>query len=328
MKITPYGTRGSIATPSDSSQSTHCFGGNTTCCLVQAGGGIHIIDAGTGIRTLGIHLMRDYGFKDGGRANIYITHTHWDHIQGFPFFSPAYNPKNKITLYGEAQIEKVMPTVTGNGDNLKIRPDLEETVRRHPDKGTTVVMKVKGNGIKDVLMHQQDFRNFPVTLEALRAMDYVDFIPEKGPIVDTATLCVETLRVPHPGGCIAYRFTEKVADGYRRFVFCSDFEPEERHIGSLVRFWKDADVVIADAQYEPPGTVNTPNPFMKGWGHSDYKTDIDIAAKAGVKRLFLTHHEPRMDDIYHADLEKRAQEYAPPSLQVALAREGTTLACD
>jgi ribonuclease BN (tRNA processing enzyme) len=153
---------------------------------------------------------------------------------------------------------------------------------------------------------------------------FVDFTPGNGPIYETERLRVETQPVNHPGGCVAYRFTERAASGNKVFVFNTDFEPDGID-DKIVQLWHNADLVVADGQYEPPGTKDTPNPFMPGWGHSSWKQDIDLAAKAGAKRLLLTHHEPKMDDNYHKDLEARAQAYAAsasPGLSVALAREG------
>ncbi|MBI3878419.1 MAG: response regulator, partial [Verrucomicrobia bacterium] len=91
-----WGVRGSIPTQGP---STAFFGGNTTCVEVQADGEIVILDAGTGIRPLGLKLISEF---KGVPVNltVLITHTHWDHIQGFPFFVPAYNPKNQILILG------------------------------------------------------------------------------------------------------------------------------------------------------------------------------------------------------------------------------------
>ncbi len=91
-----WGVRGSIAAPGP---ETVYYGGNTSCVEVRVNDNIMCIDAGTGLRKLGLSLVAE--FKERPiNLNLLITHTHWDHIQGFPFFPPAYDPKNKITIYG------------------------------------------------------------------------------------------------------------------------------------------------------------------------------------------------------------------------------------
>jgi phosphoribosyl 1,2-cyclic phosphodiesterase len=91
-----WGTRGSVPTPG---AATVRYGGNTSCVEVRADGQIIVLDAGTGIRPLGLELAREF---NGAPINItlLITHTHWDHIQGFPFFLPAYESKNTIRVLG------------------------------------------------------------------------------------------------------------------------------------------------------------------------------------------------------------------------------------
>ena len=94
MKIRYWGVRGSIAVPG---KETIEYGGNTSCVSVEADGRTLIFDAGTGIRLCGNYLL-----SRGGRieASVFISHTHWDHIQGFPFFVPSYIPGNRLTLHG------------------------------------------------------------------------------------------------------------------------------------------------------------------------------------------------------------------------------------
>jgi CheY-like chemotaxis protein len=89
-----WGVRGSIPTPGP---HTVYYGGNTSCIEVRADGELIILDAGSGIRPLGTMLSREYGEKPIN-LSLLISHTHWDHIQGFPFFVPAYNPKNQVRV--------------------------------------------------------------------------------------------------------------------------------------------------------------------------------------------------------------------------------------
>lgn len=309
MKIGIAGARGSIPTPTGNvlfgeKVETSKYGGNTTCIYVQADDGSeHIIDAGTGIRHLGIHLADQGGFNGKGKElNLYITHTHWDHIQGLPFFKPGYIPGNNINVFGEAKVKGVH-----NG----IRASLEEEIRKHgiPTGDLAGVLSVDGPGVRSVLAGQQQFRNFPAPLDALASLkNFYDFVPG-ATIYLRGALTVDTIMQNHPGNSVAYRFTERKSDGStRRFVFSTDFEPDANgYDDRLQEFWQGADLVLADAQYEHRGSSVKENPFMVGWGHSDYQSNLKMAVPASVGTLVLTHHEPKMGDSYHNLLEQRAQ---------------------
>src|SRR5207244_9182898 len=95
-RIKFWGTRGSIAVPGP---GTLRYGGNTTCVELRADGEIVMLDAGSGIRPLGLALEEEFQAQSI-KLSLFITHAHWDHIQGFPFFKPAYNPKNEIRIFG------------------------------------------------------------------------------------------------------------------------------------------------------------------------------------------------------------------------------------
>ena len=102
MIIHFWGVRASIPTPSTLDFVTSRYGGNTTCLSVQAPGVLLILDAGSGLRTLGLRLAKACPFK----ASFFFSHVHWDHIQGFPFFTPAFMPGNTFDLYGPAISKK------------------------------------------------------------------------------------------------------------------------------------------------------------------------------------------------------------------------------
>jgi phosphoribosyl 1,2-cyclic phosphodiesterase len=308
MKIAVAGCRGSL--PSSSGVRFNAvkvdyseFGGNTSSYYIRSDSGKHIIvDAGSGIRNAGEYLMSN-GFSpgqiEGGSAELYITHTHWDHIQGFPFFTPAYIKGNKIRVFGEA----------------KVKTDLVATMSRSPG-----VMQINGSGIRDVLTEQQNSRNFPVPLTIMGGLeDFFDFLPGAN-LPSRSGMTVETNGIQHPGGCVSYAFVEKG----KRAVICSDFEPDGGNYDSrLKQWWQNADLVIADGQYEPIGA--TRNKFMKGWGHSTPFWNVDLAGEVGVKRLLVTHHDPTSDDSYLRDFERRVKEYARDkkyNLEVGFVREG------
>lgn len=102
-----WGTRGSIATPGE---ATLKYGGNTSCTEVRCGEQLLILDAGTGIRVLGTSLLREFQQRPI-KGHIFVGHTHWDHIQGFPFFAPAFNPKNEFAIYSLHGAEKPLDKV-------------------------------------------------------------------------------------------------------------------------------------------------------------------------------------------------------------------------
>ncbi|MCX5789283.1 MAG: MBL fold metallo-hydrolase [Elusimicrobia bacterium] len=109
MKVRFWGTRGSLPAPGAGTQR---YGGNTPCVELRAGGSLFVLDAGSGIRELGTFLMKEAG----GRpitGDIFITHTHWDHIQGFPFFTPVFQPGNRFRIHGGRGSTKAFDKVMG-----------------------------------------------------------------------------------------------------------------------------------------------------------------------------------------------------------------------
>jgi len=206
-----WGVRGSIACPSPDHV---VYGGNTSCIAVTTEAGIIVFDAGTGIRSLG----RDIIGRGIGRAHLFFTHTHWDHINGFPFFAPAYNPAFRLEVHGPRQ---------------------EGSPR----------------GIQHVLTGQMETPNFPVPLAAMRGIvSYEDF--EVGSVFtpyDGVTLRTAPLR--HPNGACGYRLeTGGVAMAY---ITDTEHTPGtlDDNVLSLMR---GADLVIYDCTYtdaEFPGKV-------------------------------------------------------------------------
>jgi phosphoribosyl 1,2-cyclic phosphodiesterase len=110
LRLKFWGVRGSIPAPGP---STVLYGGNTSCVEVRAAGQILILDAGTGLRMLGRELLAEFGDQPI-EATLLLTHTHWDHIQGLPFFLPVYKPHNQLRILGyEGARNSLVSVLTG-----------------------------------------------------------------------------------------------------------------------------------------------------------------------------------------------------------------------
>ncbi|MBV9073443.1 MAG: response regulator [Acidobacteria bacterium] len=127
FRVKFWGTRGSIATPGP---ETVRYGGNTACVEVRCGEDIIIFDCGTGIRELGLELAREYAEKNL-EVHLFVSHTHWDHIQGFPFFQPAYRPGNRVNIFSlhspDRSLEKLF---TGQMDGNYFPVTLDDLMAR------------------------------------------------------------------------------------------------------------------------------------------------------------------------------------------------------
>lgn len=279
-----WGVRGSIPTPG---QSTVFFGGNTSCVEVRADGEVIILDAGSGIRPLGDALAEEFADQPI-EINLLVTHTHWDHIQGFPFFLPAYNPRNRVHILG----------YEGARDGL----------------GAT-------------LAGQMESPYFPIALKQMPGNIVIEELKEMA--FNVGSVRVEACFSNHPGVCVGYKlFT---ADG--TLVFLPDNESfgendAEVHGAELPRnieknltdFIQDADVLIIDSQY----TAEEYRTHV-GWGHGCVDDVVRFALSAGVKRLFLFHHDPRHDDRTISSMLMHARELVQTlggSMRVEAAREG------
>jgi phosphoribosyl 1,2-cyclic phosphodiesterase len=308
MKIKYWGVRGSIPSPSINGFNTGKYGGNTSCIEITTDGkDTYILDAGTGIRLLGLDMMKR-GNIGKQKAKILLSHVHWDHIQGFPFFTPAFIPGNEYKLYGEKKDTKFK---SENGDIIDYKKSLEETLRG-----------------------QQQYPNFPVTLEQMASkMSFYDL--EEGKTLENG-VTVSYTRLNHPNGVFSYKFEENE----KKFVYATDTEhdPETNTNQDLgkqskkVAEWaENAEILVYDGQYTPeeynPKEFNKQGMPKIGWGHSTYAKGIDIALKANVKSLVLFHHDPLHDDRQLDEIQEKAFEYlkkmnSDSKLRVILAYEG------
>ena len=282
VRVQFWGTRGSIAKPGP---STARYGGNTSCIEVRsARGTLVIVDCGTGGHSLGQNLM-SAGAK-GLRGHILISHTHWDHIQGIPFFAPLFVPGNEWDIYGP---------------------------------------KGLGQSLRETLAGQMQYTYFPVTLDQCGAkIRYHDLVEGTFDIddikVSTHYLNHPALtlgyRLEADGVTVVYAcdhepHSRMLATGHGEIT-----GQDLRHAEFLNR----ADLLIHDAQY-----TAEEYPAKVGWGHSSVEYVVNLGQYAEVKRVALTHHDPLRDDDaidrLVANVRARLREDAS-SLDVFAAVEG------
>ncbi len=271
ISIRFWGVRGSIPCPDPENMM---FGGNTSCVQVSLKNSDDylILDSGSGIRTLGNALVQ-HGREVHG--HIFITHAHWDHIQGFPFFRPIYEPASSLAIH--------MP-------------------------------RQKLGDCKTVLTTQFTPTYFPVTVDMLNArIQYVT--QEKDPVVyDGYTM--EFMMANHPVETAIYKLK---ADG-KIIVYAPDNELTPDVLPAFIEFVRDADILIHDANYDR-------HIYRKrvGWGHSAWEDVVDAAHKAGVKHLYLTHHDPTAHDEILMQREKHLLHHVDKFQTLKLAREGVVV---
>jgi phosphoribosyl 1,2-cyclic phosphodiesterase len=282
-----WGTRGSIPTPGP---LTRCYGGNTSCYELRFGDAVFICDAGSGIRELGNDLI-----ARGASplvAHLLLSHTHWDHVQGFPFFAPAYQAENQIIVYDKSPYEaKSFRMLSGqmSGDYFPVKfSELKANITwDHLADGAREIAGVKITTFDQ--KHPGGSLGFSFEYEGVKTVYATD---------NEIDQLVEGDRSIHPSTPRAIA------------------QPQ-------VDFVRNADLLIADGQY----TEDEYNAHV-GWGHPSIITLVDLAAQAGVKRLAVTHHEPnRSDKQVDALIEvarARAQALGS-SVEVYAAREGVEL---
>lgn len=290
MKFKFWGVRGSIPTPGP---KTVKYGGNTTCIEVTtASDDLLILDAGTGIFALAQTLVNKMPIV----AHILITHTHWDHIQGLPFFLPFLSANNQVHIYG----------------------------------GLDPVTQM---GIERALSVQLQYSFFPISEAQLKAkVHYHTLKPDE--TIDIGSAKITPTVLAHPVINFGYRLED--SDGSSLFFTGDyeeavnlypagdpNYPATQQFIDTKKQEVRMAiagvDALIVDSSY-------TDSEYAKrvGWGHGTFDAAIQLANDTKVKKLFLTHHEPtRSDDeleaIFQALLDKHAENMA---FEVYLAKEG------
>lgn len=260
-----WGVRGSIASPGP---HTAGVGGNTSCIeITTASGETIILDAGTGIRGLGDALVR----RKVTHAHLLLSHLHWDHIQGLPFFVPAWLPTSQLEIVGARS--------TGT-------PSL---------------------GLEASLSLQMQPPHFPVKLSDMRS--HLAFREvESGDVVTIAETTVQAVALNHPGGVMGYRIDSAGRSVvYATDTEHRGATPDE----ALVSLARGADVLIYDAMYTEDEYVGRVGGAKVGWGHSTWEAGCAVADAAGVDRLVLFHHDPARTDAQVEGLERLAAARRP-----------------
>jgi phosphoribosyl 1,2-cyclic phosphodiesterase len=284
-----WGTRGSIPTPGS---WTRVYGGNTSCLEVRFGDTVFICDAGSGVRQLGKDLLtRDPLPND---LHLFITHTHWDHIQGFPFFAPAHLKNFRIYLYG-----------TGTDDTSRYR----------------------------LISGQMTSSYFPVDFGDLKAEVIADMIQDgRKEIAGVQVTCFPTnhpggcygYRFDKDNVSVAYVTDNELP------IQPGDTFPDLENKGGLRKMPEDmlekikgVDLLVADSQYD-----ETQYAEKVGWGHSSCFSTTDLGIQAGAKALALFHHDPESTDEEIDEKVaacRRRVEHFGSEMTVFAAREGVEL---
>jgi len=293
-----WGVRGSIPCPGP---DTVIFGGNTSCLEIRADEKLVIVDLGTGLRSLGGWLRENdqekYGKID---ADIFITHTHWDHIMGFPMFAPIYHKETNLRITGPLSYEE--------------------------------------DSLKQIIEHQLSYRYWPVRATELAA--HIEYRQINETTLDLGNgLTVTGKYLNHPVSCMGYRFNysgKSIAAVFDHEPFRNLFSagPEEdgydeqaakegeiaaaEENAKIADFLKGTDILIHDAQY-----THDEYPRHVGWGHASCEHALKSAEAAGSGKLVFFHHDPVHTDSRLEEIEKS---YAnSKTAQIIMAREGMVL---
>ncbi|MEO6953401.1 MAG: MBL fold metallo-hydrolase [Polyangia bacterium] len=304
MKVQFWGVRGSFPVPGP---DTNRYGGNTSCVEVRVSDDPAapriIIDAGTGLRKLGKEMMAERFGEGNGQAHLLVSHTHWDHIQGLPFFAPLYQKGNDLFVYAKQR------------DDTHLRA---------------------------VFSSQTDSHYFPVPFDEAQANVHMRELVE-GAHFEIGPVKVSCTRLNHPWIAMAYRLEYEgksvayVTDTapFRDILIEQEFirqpprpgdplKPEDAeklaHMrDGVVRLCEGADIVIYDTQFTPEEYAQKPH-----WGHSCPEDAIEIARAAGARNVVLFHHAPeRTDD--EIDALTAYHQARTPDLGLTSAAEGMIL---
>jgi len=295
VRIKFWGTRGSIAVPGS---GTFRFGGNTTCVEVRADGEMIVLDAGSGIRPLGVALQKEFQARSIN-LSVLITHAHWDHIQGFPFFKPAYDPNNQIRIFGF------------DGAGATFREIMTEPMR---SPFFPIAMRELSGKIDISRLSEMTFSLGKVQVHAI-------FVNHPG-------VCAG-YRLFTSAGSIAFLPDHEPYEFFLHSARGNKMSPEQSKKTAadgheaLVQFLHGSDILILDAQY-------TDEEYQRhiGWGHSSISSAVALALDAEVHKLLLFHHDPGHDDQIVDEMLESARALVAKSgklLEVEAAQEGAEI---
>jgi len=303
MKVKFWGVRGSIPCPGP---QTVKYGGNTVCLELRFAHSERriIIDAGSGLRGLGDHMLTNGNGHRPVRADLFLTHTHLDHILGIPFFAPIYIPRTRMRIYGPVTCEE--------------------------------------ESLETVLGGQLSYRYFPVRQAELAAqIEYIDL--KEGSFDLGEGIRVTAKYLNHPLLCFGYRIesnghvfcTAYDTEPFYNFFSTDPGDPnydealaeegdQAARLGnrSMEEFISGADLLVYDGQY----TQQEYETDKIGWGHTPVEFAIELAQRAGAQKLALIHHDPMRTD---AQLDELSQKLCTPrncgDTEAFFAREGMVI---
>jgi phosphoribosyl 1,2-cyclic phosphodiesterase len=293
MKLKIWGCRGSIPTPG---KDTVRYGGNTPCVELKLDdNNLIILDSGTGIRNLGNYLMRK---GESIRAHIMITHPHWDHIQGFPFFKPIFISGNEFTIVGSGARTKTLEQIVADQMDRVYFP-----VRLSELKAS----------IKFLQVGEEEFKIYDATVQTIY-VNHPGFTLGYRITFNNKSIVYISDNEPFDREITPYLFNwEK--EVIERFDSVPG-DPNQR----IFDFVRGADLLIHDTTYTPEEYIE-----KVGWGHSHYLFTLRVAHEGQVKRLLLFHHDHMhtdnmIDEIFeHCKNEVKKRKY---KFNLMVASEG------
>ena len=279
VNVTFWGVRGSTPCPCEANKR---YGGNTACVTIEAPGMDPILlDLGTGLRFYGDAFLADAAPGDPPfRGIALVTHLHWDHVQGLPFFVPIHQPGSSLVVCGRND-----DGTLGDAFDEFMRPPFFPV--RSADLGG------------DITFRDVDDEIFEWERAVITVGD-----------------------VPHTGATNGYRIE---VDGVV-IAYISDHQQPSKGLevsDSVAKLCHEADLVIHDAQYEHHEFAQKTD-----WGHCTVEYAVQVAARAGAKRLALFHHDPAHDDdtVDRILLDARRHAEGSSLIEVIGAAEGLTVA--
>ena len=288
IKVTCFGSRGSLPSPSRRDFHTEEFGGNTSAYLVEAGPYTILLDAGSGILVLGNYLMSK-GFVNKEFIHL-LTHYHWDHIQGLPFCVPYYIETNTFYIHGN--------TPAGEQDTSEVRSVVErmlaeqQTVPHFPVEHGSLPAKKKYTG------HSRQFsEKFAYQAYTEKEKVCVDPIPLSE--LESSSLLITTVPLNHPDGGLGYRID---FEG-KSVAYCTDNEPLRYSNNWINKTCKNVDLLIMDGQYSEEQLKDMNQTF----GHGSYLSVMEQAVDCGAKEVLIHHHDPNSSDKILSEREETAK---------------------